>query len=150
MPDWPNQYWYVSSIDLLVESAFFIQPSEDQLYLPNQHDTIHSLSRHLELMACKLPVKYFNIMNCQENATDILMKSRSCSTSKQFSPHLLRWIGFILVNASINDSADFLMQYFFGSEYEYSVINTARSVLSSIFPSEKGLTFGKQHITQSF
>ena len=44
VPNWYNQYWYPSSTDLLAESAFFIQPSEDQLYLPNQHDTIHPLS----------------------------------------------------------------------------------------------------------
>ena len=50
--------------------------------------------------------------------------------------------------ATINDGAEFLTQYFLCSECEYSVINTARSALSSIFPSENGLTFGKQPIIQ--
>ena len=42
-PNWSNQYWYASFIVWFVEAAFFIQPSEDQLYLPNQTDTIHAL-----------------------------------------------------------------------------------------------------------
>ena len=36
---------------LLVESAFFIQPSENQLSLPNQPDTIHSLDIYTRLRA---------------------------------------------------------------------------------------------------
>ena len=36
---------------LLVESAFFIQPSEDQLSLPDQPDTIHSLDIYTRLRA---------------------------------------------------------------------------------------------------
>ena len=51
VPNRLNQYWYASLIDLLVESASLIQPCESQLYLPNQPETIHILSRHLELMA---------------------------------------------------------------------------------------------------
>ena len=45
-----KKYWHASLIDYLVEPAFFIKPSEDQLYLPNQPDTINPLSKHLELM----------------------------------------------------------------------------------------------------
>ena len=36
---------------LLVESAFFIQPSEDQLSLRDQGDTIHSLDIYSRLRA---------------------------------------------------------------------------------------------------
>ena len=60
VPNWPNQYWYASLIDLLVEPTFSIKPSEDHLYLPNQPDAIHPLFRHLELMACRVSGKYFN------------------------------------------------------------------------------------------
>ena len=82
------------------------------------------------------------------------MKSWTCGTSKQYSPHIQRWCEFCSsrnlnpFNATINDGAEFLTQYFLSSECEYSVINTARSALSLIFPSENGLAFGKQPIIQ--
>ena len=89
-----------------------------------------------------------------EEVIDILMKSWTCGKSKQYSPHIQRWCEFCSsrnlnpFNATINDGAEFLTQYFLSSECEYSVINTARSALSSIFPSENDLTFGKQPIIQ--
>ena len=95
----------------------------------------------------------FRQTKLSEEVIDIL-KSWTCVTSKQYSPHIQRWCEFCSsrnlnpFNATINDGAEFLTQYFLCSECEYSVINTARSALSSIFPSENGLTFGKQPIIQ--
>ena len=66
VPNSPNQCWYASLIELLVEPVYFIQPSGDHLYLPNQPDTIHPFSRHLELMACRVSGKYFEIIGCQK------------------------------------------------------------------------------------
>ena len=51
---------HATLIDFLVESAFFIQPSE---YLPNQPDAIHPLPRHLELMASRVSWRYFKRMD---------------------------------------------------------------------------------------
>ena len=51
-------------------------------------------------------------------------------------------------NASVNDGAEFLAKLFNESKCEYSVINTARSALSSIFPTTNGLLFGKQPLIQ--
>ena len=64
-----------------------------------------------------------------EDATDILMKSWSFDTSKQYSPHILRLCDFCSnwnsnpFNASLTDGAEFLTQYFLRSECKYSVIN---------------------------
>lgn len=83
-----------------------------------------------------------------EDATDILMKSWNCGTSEQYPPHILRWCDSCSnqnkspFNASINDGGEFLTQYFLCSEREYSVLNTARPALSSIFRSERWLTYG--------
>ena len=96
----------------------------------------------------------FRQTKLSEEVIDILMKSWTCGTSKQYSPHIQRWCEFCSsrnldpFNATINDGAEFLTQYFLSSECEYSVINTARSALSSMFSSENGLTFGKQPIIQ--
>ena len=47
-------------------------------------------------------------------------------------------------NASVNDGAEFLAKLFNKSKCEYSVMNTARSALSSIFPTTNDISFGKQ------
>ena len=83
------------------------------------------------------------------------MKSWNCGTSKQYLGHILSCFDFSSnwnvnpFNGSIYDDVEILIQYFLRSECDYSVINTARSSLSSIFPSGKRfLMFGKQPIIQ--
>ena len=44
---------------------------------------------HLGLMICRLSGKYFKNVFL-EDATDILIKSWSCDTAKQYLPHNLR------------------------------------------------------------
>ena len=53
-----------------------------------------------------------------------------------------------LFNASINDGLEFPTQRFLRSESKCFFINSARYGLSTMFPLEKGLTFGKQPIKQ--
>ena len=60
----------------------------------------------------------FRQTKLSEEVIDILMKSWTCGTSKQYSPHIQRWCEFCSsrnlnpFNATINDGAEFLTQYF--------------------------------------
>ena len=82
------------------------------------------------------------------------MKSWTPSTCQQYSPHIIRWLEFSssrkidYFNASVNDGAEFLAKLFNELKCEYSVINTARSTLSSIFPTTNVTSFGKQPFIQ--
>ena len=82
------------------------------------------------------------------------MKSWTPSTCKQYSPHIIRWLEFASLrkinpfDASVNDGAEFLAKLFNESRREYSVMNTARSASSSIFPTINGISFGKQPLIQ--
>ena len=82
------------------------------------------------------------------------MKSWKPSTCQQYSPHIIRWLEFSssrkidYFNASVNDGAEFLAKLFNELKCEYSVINTARSTLSSIFPTTNVTSFGKQPFIQ--
>ena len=77
------------------------------------------------------------------------MQSWTPSTCKQYSPHVRRWLEFSArrkidpFNASVNDAAEFHVKLFNESKCEYSVMNTARSALSSIFPTTNNISFGK-------
>ena len=58
-----------------------------------------------------------------EDKTDILIKSWSCGTSKQYSPHILHGDFYSSQNvnpfkASINNGAEFLTQHFLHSRCE--------------------------------
>ena len=51
-------------------------------------------------------------------------------------------------NASVNDGAEFLAKLFNECNCGYSVMNTARLALPSIFPPTKGRSFGTQPLIQ--
>ena len=88
--------------------------------------------------------------NLSSEVLDLIMKSWSESTTKQYPPHLRRWFilcsenGLQPLNADATSGAEFLTQYFRKSSCEYSSVNTARSALSSILPAVNGFTFGEQ------
>ena len=46
-------------------------------------------------------------------------------------------------NASVNDGAEFLAKLFNEYKCEYSVMNTAKSTLPSVFPTTNVISFGK-------
>ena len=98
--------------------------------------------------------KIFQQQNLSENVTNLLNKSWTPSTCKQYSPHIICWLEISSswkidpFNASINDEAEFLAKLFNESKCEYSVTNTARSAFSSIFPTTNGISFGKQPLIQ--
>ena len=83
--------------------------------------------------------KVFQQQNLSENVINLLMKSWTPSTCYQYSTHIIRWLEFSSsgkidpFNASVNDGAEFLAKLFNESKCEYSVMNTVRSALSSIF-----------------
>ena len=76
--------------------------------------------------------KQFNLSN---GVLDLVMKSWSEGTAKQYVPHL-RWFSFCSgnrlqpLNADVTSGAEFLTQYF---RKPSSSVNTAHSALSSIF-----------------
>ena len=75
--------------------------------------------------------------NLSSGVLDLIMKSWSEGTKKQYAPHLRRWFSFCSenglqpLNADVSSGAEFLTQYFRKSSCEYSSVNTARSALSS-------------------
>ena len=85
---------------------------------------------------------------------NLMMKSWSTGTSKQYSSHLNRWFKFCSensidpCNATISNGAQFLSDYFIKSNCDYSSVNTARSALSAIFSMTEGCTFGNHPIIQ--
>ena len=91
---------------------------------------------------------------CQEKQSsgvlDLIRKSWSEGTAKQWAPILRRWFKFCSenglqpLNADVSSGAEFLTQYFRKSSCEYSSVNTARSALSSILTVVNGFTFGEQ------
>ena len=52
VPNWPNQPWYSTLMDLTIDEPLLIPSSRDQLVLPNQPQLSHPLHSHLELLAC--------------------------------------------------------------------------------------------------
>ena len=98
--------------------------------------------------------KVFQQQNLSKNVINLLMKSWKPSACKQYSPHIIRWLEFSssrkidAFNASVSAGAEFLAKLFNESKCEYSVMNTARSPLLSIFPTANGISFGKQPLIQ--
>ena len=82
------------------------------------------------------------------------MKSGTPSTCKQYPPYTICWFKFSSSRkidpfiASVNDRTEFHAKLFNESICEYSVQNTARAVLSSIFPTTSCISFGKQPVIQ--
>ena len=77
------------------------------------------------------------------------MNSWTEGTKKQYSPHIVRWVTYCQhhcidpFSASVNDGAEFLVDYFTTAAVEDSVMNTARSALSAIIGPTGSISFGK-------
>lgn len=87
-------------------------------------------------------------LDLSDNAVDLIMNSWSEGTQKQYSPHINKWFLYCQKHkidpfaSSVNHGAEFLTNYFHEG-VGYSSVNTARSALSSIFPTVNGISFGK-------
>ena len=87
-------------------------------------------------------------LNLSSNVVDLVMNSWSKGTQKQYSPHINRWFDYCTrhnidpFDSSVNQGAEFLAEYFHEG-VSYSMVNTARSALSSVFPAKEGTLFGK-------
>ena len=90
--------------------------------------------------------------NLPSGILELIMKSWSEGTAKQYAPHLGRWFSFRSeyglqrLNADVTSGVEILTQNFRKSSCEYSSVNTARSTLSSILPAVNGFTFGEQSL----
>ena len=87
-------------------------------------------------------------LNLSSNMVDLVMNSWSKGTQKQYSPHINRLFDYCtrhnidLFDSSVNQGAECLAEYFHEG-VNYSMVNTARSALSSVFPAKEGTQFGK-------
>ena len=91
--------------------------------------------------------KKFNLSSV---VLDLIIKSWSEGTAKQYAPYLRRWFSFYSenglqpINADAPGGTKFWTQYFRKSICKYCSVNTDCSVLSSILPVVNGFTFGEQ------
>ena len=133
---------------MLKSEPFIILPSISQLKLPSNMKETHPLRRRLEQMGCM--VSYVDL-NLSTNLVEIAMNSWSKGTQKQCSLHINRWFNYgrrhniHSFDSSVKQSAEFLAEYFHEG-VSYSMVNTARSALSSIFPAKDGTPFGKHSL----
>ena len=87
-------------------------------------------------------------LNLSSNVVYLVMYSWSKGTQKQYSLHINRWFNYYTrhnrdpFDSSLNQGAEFLAEYFHEG-VSYSIVNTARSALSSVFPAKDGTPFGK-------
>ena len=94
--------------------------------------------------------------NLSSGVLDLIMKSWSEGTAKQYAPHLRRWFSFCSenwlqpLNADVTRGAEFLAQYFRKSSCEYPSVSTARSTFSSILSAVNGFTFDEQPLIKRF
>ena len=78
-------------------------------------------------------------LNLSSNVVDLVINSWSKGTQKQYSPHINRWLDYCTrhsidpFDSSVNQGAEFLAEYFHKG-VSYSMVNTARSALSKVFP----------------
>ena len=87
-------------------------------------------------------------------AKDIISKSWSLGTSKQYSVYLNRWFSYCQqkdicpTDYSIIEGINFLTEIFYSDSLGYSAMNTARSALSAIMINESGLSFGNNPLVK--
>ena len=85
---------------------------------------------------------------CSPEVINILMASWSTGTKSRYKPHIGRWFDYCSVqnidpiSPPVEAGAEFLTRLF-NSGVGYSVVNTARSALSSIIQMPHGVSFGK-------
>ena len=83
------------------------------------------------------------------------MASWRDKTKQKYAPYLNKWYLFCKENRvnvlepTINDGLKFLTEVFKRGS-SYSVLNSVRSALSTVFPVKNGLTFGKSPLVSKF
>ena len=107
---------------------------------------------NLELTVCltswKLVGKQFNLSS---GLLDLIIKSWSEGTAKQYESHLRRWLtcsenGIDPLNADVISGAEYFTQYFRKFSCENYSLNQSCSALSSILSAVNGFTFGEQFL----
>ena len=87
-------------------------------------------------------------LNLPSVVVDLVMNSWSKGTQTQYSPHINRQSDYCTrhnidtFDSSVNQGGEFLAEYFHKG-VSYSMVNTARSALSNVFPAKEGTPFGK-------
>ena len=117
------------------------------MYLLSQPSLLHPLHR-------KLTASFLSRW-CKDTLTkdleDLIINSWTEDTRKQYRTYFGQWKEFCQdlnlspTNASISEGSEFLLMLY-KKGLSYSVINTARSMLSVILPACNGTEFGKHPI----
>ena len=87
-------------------------------------------------------------LNLSSNVVDLVINSWAKGTDEQYSLHINRWFDYCTrhnidsFDSSVNQGVEFLAEYFHEG-VSYSMVNTARSALSSVFPEKGGTPFVK-------
>ena len=99
-------------------------------------------------MGCMVSAKRFVHLNLSSNVVELVLNFCSKGTQKQYSPRINLWFNYCArhnidqFDSSATQGAEFLAEYFHEGVF-YSMVNTARSALSSIFPAKDGTPFAK-------
>ena len=86
-----------------------------------------------------------------DEVIDLLLASWAPSTRDRYKPYINKWINFCIernidpLSPSVEKGAEFLT-ILFNTGVGYSVVNTARSALSSFIQLPQGISFGKMPI----
>ena len=89
-------------------------------------------------------------------AQDLIMESWSRNTKKTYTPYLKEYARYITrknipLQVALSDvrvGIEFLTEVFNGRDVGYSVMNNARSALSTIMETTNGITFGKDSLVK--
>ena len=140
-PKLAQPVWFTVLQELLLTEAFINPPNGNNLNLRNQPYLKHIFFSNLRLMASNVRKSFGKQFNLSSGVLDLIMKSWSEGTAKQYVRLLRRWFSFCYenelepLNADVTSGAEFLTQYFRIFICEYSSVKTTRSALSSIIPS---------------
>jgi len=101
------------------------------------NSALHPLQKQLQLMVCKLSGTSFQHKHVSDKAAEIILKSWSVGTQKQYKPYITQWIDFCSKRESdpydppLTAVLDFLVTLH-DKGLSYTTTNTAQSAISAL------------------
>eukprot|EP00794_Sanderia_malayensis_P012487 gene12487-13770_t len=95
-------------------------------------------------------------MRLSTTAENIILASWSTGTKKQYGTYARKWLKYCSENhidycrASITEIIEFLTDMFKNANFQYSTLNTVRSMLSSMVEPRDGITVGNHPLVKRF
>lgn len=90
---WQTQPWFTTLLHLLVDYPLRL-PKSNQLLMQPHNSALHPLRKQLKLMVCKLSGTSLQHKHVSDKAAEIILKSWSAGTQKQYKPYITQWIDF--------------------------------------------------------